>query len=204
MERRTISATVGIEQRENGSPLIVGHAAVFYRSSEPGTQYKIWDDYVERVSPTAFDRAIREKDDARALFNHDSSLVLGRVSAGTLRLSVDKRGLRYEIDPPDTQVGRDVVTSIKRGDVDGSSFAFTVKEVRMVDEDGVTLRILEDVELFDVGPVTYPAYAATSSTVRSLISEDTRAWRDLAEHRKRQEQALRVKLRLMEIEKNGD
>ena len=67
-------------------------------------------------SPNAFDRALAESDDVRGLFNHDPDNLLGRTSSGTMRLSVDKKGLLYETDPGDTNVGRDVVQHIKRGD----------------------------------------------------------------------------------------
>lgn len=154
-----------------GMPVIVGYAAVFYKPDDPGTRYRLWHDCEERIMPGAFDRALRECDPL-ALFNHGRSAVLGRLSSGTLRLSVDERGLRYEIDPPDTNTGREVVELVKRGDVRGSSFAFipkTTKETRLdaPTADGVRY-VLEviDCDLFDVGPVTEPAYAGTEAGVR--------------------------------------
>ena len=173
MERRfqTGPAPVRVEKRADGSNMIVGYAAVYHRQGEAGTEYRLWEDVVERIKPGAFDRAIKE-DDVRALFNHEPALILGRMKAGTLRLSVDSVGLRYEIDPPDTQAGRDTVESIKRGDVSGSSFAFVPRKRATreeTDADGRSVYIveLEEVELYDVGPVTYPAYAATETGVRS-------------------------------------
>lgn len=146
--------------------MIVGYAAVFYNPSEPGTAFRLWDDVEERILPGAFDKAIRE-DDVRALFNHCPDFVLGRSKSGTLRLSVDARGLRYEIDPPDTQAGRDVLAMLKRGDLSGSSFAFSERSRTIRETPGMYVIELNDVQLFDVGPVTYPAYTATEAAARS-------------------------------------
>ena len=106
----------------------------------------------------------------RALVDHDPSKILGRVKSGTLELVEDKRGLRVKINPPDTQVGRDIVESIRRGDVDQMSFAFVTREDKWEsDEEGNTiLRELLDVDLFDVSPVTFPAYPDTTVAVRSM------------------------------------
>jgi HK97 family phage prohead protease len=132
---------------------------------------------VERIRPGAFDRAIRE-DDVRGLFNHDPNHVLGRSGPGTLRLSVDSKGLRYEIDPPDTQTGRDVVAMLARGDVSGSSFSFaptrtTWEEERDAKGNVTYVRYLEEIAMFDVGPVTFPAYTSASSGVRDSAGEDS-------------------------------
>lgn len=159
-------------KRADGLPAITGYAAVFYDAADPGTEYRLWSDMVERVRPGAFDRAIRE-DDVRALFNHDEDKVLGRTVSKTCRLSVDAKGLRYEIDPPDTQCGRDVVTVLGRGDVSGSSFAFiptrtSWEEIRDADTGAITyVRWIEDVKLYDVGPVTFPAYQSTEAGTRN-------------------------------------
>jgi len=101
----------------------------------------------------------------RALLNHAPDNILGRTAAGTLRLTTDDVGLRYEIAVPDTAVGRDLAASIGRGDITGSSFSFTVLAEERVNEPNRQLRIVKDVELFDVGPVTFPAYEATSAGV---------------------------------------
>ncbi len=155
-----------IERADGAAPLITGYAAVFYRAGDAGTEYEMWPGLVERIMPTAFDKAIASND-VRALFNHDPAVVLGRSSAGTLRLSVDERGLRYEIDPPDTTAARDLIQSIRRGDISGSSFAFMPVATTHRD-DGPTKYIERtEVELFDVGPVTFPAYSGASTGVRA-------------------------------------
>ena len=136
---------------------IAGYAAKFDQETP------IWR-FVEVIRAGAFARAV-EEDDVRALFNHDPNLILGRTKSGTLRLEEDAVGLRIEVDLPDTQWGRDLYTSIERGDVDQMSFAFTVvKEAwtqRGEGEDAETLRELLEVRLYDVSPVTYPAYDDT-------------------------------------------
>lgn len=155
---------------------IRGTAAVFFDAADAvGTQYRLWRDTWERIMPGAFDDALGRPDDVRCLQNHDPRLLLGRNMSETLRLSVDASGLHYETDTPDTSAGRDTVISLERGDMTGSSFAFIAQRASWVeetDEDGDTLyyRQIEAVELFDVGPVTYPAYSGTDSGVRGSRS----------------------------------
>jgi HK97 family phage prohead protease len=168
IERRFVptgSAPVGVTSRGNGEKTISGYAAVFYRSGTPGTEYRLWDDAVERISRCAFDRAIREKHDVRGLFNHDPNNLLGRYSSGTCRYSIDANGLKYEIDfdPSDPDHQR-VIAKIDRGDLTGSSFAFRVNAATWEDRMGLpSIRWIDDLTLFDVGPVTWPAYDATTT-----------------------------------------
>ena len=172
-ERRFTPAAV--QRRANGQTTIVGHAAVFYDGT-PATEYELYAGLVERVMPGAFNRAIHE-DDVAALFNHNPDCILGRTTAGTCRLTTDDKGLRYEIDPPDTQAGRDVLVSLDRRDITGSSFGFVVRAQKWIDqEDGTTIRELHDVALYDVSPVVFPAYGGTSAGIRSAGEiEDVRA-----------------------------
>src|SRR5260370_2421470 len=100
-----------------------------------------------------------------------------------MRLNVDKRGLRYEIDLPDTMAGRDVATSIEREDLTGSSFSFRVIQQKFsmgdVDGDDDDVRELHDVDVYDLGPVTFPAYEATSAGLRAvdaLAAQVRSAW----------------------------
>ena len=154
---------------QDDKPVISGYAAVFYRVDYAGTEYELWPDFIERIDRSAFDAAMN--DDVRGLFNHDPGHLLGRTTNGTLKLSIDETGLRYEITPPDTQSGRDVVALLKRGDIDGSSFGFIPRgeDGAEVERDGDrAIRTIRSVELFDVGPVVYPAYKGTSSEARSL------------------------------------
>jgi HK97 family phage prohead protease len=155
--------------------MIVGYGAVFHRDGEAGTEYRLAPDIVERIAPTAFNRALQEKHDARGLFNHDPNMLLGRAAAGTLRMAADAKGLRYEIDLPDTQVGKDVAASIARGDLTGSSFSFRIngKEGQRFEKGKeFDVRHIMDVDLYDVGPVTFPAYEGTTTGMRSGDCDD--------------------------------
>lgn len=193
LERRqshTARSKPRIEARADAptAKMIVGYAAVFYDPQDPGTQYRLWDNAVERIMPGAFTAAVKE-DDVRGLANHEVTWLLGRTKAGTCRVFEDAIGLRYEIDVPDTQAGRDTLTSLERGDLDGSSFAFDVYgrrgRVQWSEEtiDGVSLEVREihECELFDVGPVAYPAYESTTSGARSSAPTELRgeyeAWK---------------------------
>jgi HK97 family phage prohead protease len=162
---------LNVEERADGmGPKITGYAAVFDKWSEDLGGFK------EKIKAGAFKNAIG-KSDVRGLFNHDSNYVLGRQSNGTLTIKEDKNGLWMEIDPPDTQIIRDLVLApIKRGDIKEQSFAFIVAEGG--DEwknlhgekpgEPATRTITEVDELFDVSPVTYPAYPDTSVALRSM------------------------------------
>lgn len=159
-----------VEQRDGKPPLIRGHAAVFNSLSEDLGGFR------EQIAPGAFAAAI-EKDDVRALFNHDPNFVLGRSVSRTLRLSEDARGLAIEIDAPETPTIRDlVVAPIARGDISQMSFGFSVRpggQDWAKDDEGRVVRTLKSVRLFDVSPVTFPAYTATDVAVREM-----RAWSD--------------------------
>ena len=148
---------------------IVGYAAVFNSLSHP-----LSGGYRERILPGAFARAIREQHDARALVNHNPSQLLGRIKVGTLRLREDVRGLHFEIDPPKTSIGADLLALLRRGDIDQSSFGFRIPEggARMTRDGGQQIREVTDVDLLDISIVTYPGYEATEANVRSLLGVD--------------------------------
>jgi len=178
IERRFTTGAVELRSDIDGAGNVVkrkvrGYAAVFGAESENlgGDSYRM----IEKIEAGAFDEAL--KDDVRALFNHDANLILARSKngTGTLTLGTDERGLWYEFEAPDTQAGRDLMVSLQRGDVDQSSFAFTVsREGQKWEEetrDGVTTArrtITKVSRLYDVSPVTYPAYADASVALRSL------------------------------------
>ena len=203
MERRTTTVgEVHIEKRTDGGQMLVGYGAVFYREGDAGSEYGLAPDLKERIAPTAFDRALSAKQDVRGLFNHDPNMLLGRSTAGTLRLTKDARGLRYEIDLPDTQVGKDVAASVARGDLSGSSFSFSVNGKggqRFEKGSEFDVRQITDVNLYDVGPVTFPAYESTSTGLRAAGGQDAaeahEAW--LAE---RQQEQRNRRLRLLELD----
>jgi len=174
MERRFTSETgsVALEERDGAPPKIVGYAAVFYDARDAGTEYELWPGAKERILPTAFDRALADGDDVRALFNHDPNNLLGRTTAGTMKLEKFAKGLRYTINPPNTQLGKDIAEHLRRGDVGGSSFAFCVEDDEWREESGISVREIRSVRLLDCGPVTYPAYGSTTAGLRSSGDAD--------------------------------
>ncbi len=164
IERRILSID-DIELRvTDGDELkITGYAAKFGKWSLDLGGFK------EKIRKGAFDEAL-EKSDVRALKNHDPNLLLGRTSSGTLELKTNSVGLRMEIDPPDTNTGRDIIEEIRRKDITGCSFSFTTLEDdwKYPEDGSVERTIIKIGELFDVGPVTYPAYPDTSVAARSM------------------------------------
>ena len=152
----------------DGGTCIEGHAAVFDSWSE--TLGGIFP-FKEKVRKGAFAESIG-RDDIRALFNHDPNYVLGRNRAGTLELVEDEIGLRVRITPPDTSWARDITTSIRRGDISQMSIGFVVEDDEWSSSDGIDTRELKKVRLFDVSPVTFPAYTATDVGVRAMQEYD--------------------------------
>lgn len=152
----------------DGGTCIEGHAAVFDSWSE--TLGGIFP-FKEKVRKGAFAESIG-RDDIRALFNHDPNYVLGRNRAGTLELVEDDVGLRVRITPPDTSWARDITTSIRRGDISQMSIGFVVEDDEWSSKDGIDTRELKKVRLFDVSPVTFPAYTATDVGVRAMQEYD--------------------------------
>jgi len=157
------TAELRVKRDGDELPKIEGYAAVFNKDSEDMG-------FIERIAPGAFKKALKTSD-VRALFNHDSNIILGRKSAGTLELKEDKKGLFMSVTPPDTQLVRDMVlTPIERGDITQQSFGFNIKADEWKDMDKETpIRTITEVnELFDVSPVTFPAYPDTEVALRSL------------------------------------
>ena len=163
LERRSLPVRELRVNKEDGK--IVGYASVFDETTNIGGMFD------EVVRPGAFARAIKEKQDVRALWNHDSNVILGRTKAGTLRLEEDNKGLWIEIDPPNTQAAHDLMESMSRGDVDSMSFAFVATEETWTErKDELALRELKDLNLYDISAVTYAAYEGTSVGLRSAES----------------------------------
>jgi len=174
VERRYTAGAVELRaEGDGGVRKVRGYAAVFgKRSSNLGFGNYEFYEIIERG---AFDDAL--KDDVRALFNHDPNLILARSKAGegTLAIGADDTGLWYEFTPPDTNAGRDLVESLKRGDVDQSSFAFSLVksgqtwEETREGEKTVVIRTIKKIQrLYDVSPVTYPAYPDASVALRTF------------------------------------
>jgi len=163
LERRSVPVRELRADKEAGT--IEGYAAVFNEEASIGGMFR------EVIKPGAFKRAIKDGQDVRALWNHDSNHILGRTKADTLTLEEDKKGLWISIIPPNTRFASDLVESIRRGDIDQMSFAFIATEEKWIEKkDEPALREIIDVDLFDVSPVTYPAYEGTEVGLRSAES----------------------------------
>lgn len=191
IERRAfVLDSMTVEERDGMPPMIRGHAAVFNRLSEDLGGFR------EQIKPGAFSEAVIQ-DDVRALWNHDSNYVLGRNRSGTLRMVEDSEGLAVEIDPPDTQFARDLMVSMRRGDVSQMSFQFMVPKGGQSwanDSNGQSIRTLTKLRLLDVSPVTYPAYPQTDVAVRALKEYDDSERAAVEEKRQR----LRMRLAIAE------
>jgi HK97 family phage prohead protease len=196
LERRLIAEQPGLEVKadENGRTVIRGYAAVFESESQD------LGGFVEIVERGAFDEVMQSSPDVFGKYNHER--VIGRTSSGTMRLMVDERGLRYEIDPP--RAAADVVELIERGDVRGSSFAFRTKaadETWKRDDQGRMVRRIKKFSfLGDAGPVDTPAYLATETYVskRALemaLTDEQRADIPVEEPAAEQEEERAVSMR---------
>lgn len=161
------------ELREtNGKPAeLVGHAAVFNQETVIESW---WSEWREIIAPGAFKKTIQEND-IRALFNHNPDIVLGRNKAGTLELREDEVGLYTVIRPPDNEWGAPVVDAIRRGDITGMSIALSVIKEDVVypekDSNELMLRTIREAKLYDISPVTFPAYEQTDISARSAIQQ---------------------------------
>ncbi len=165
VERRYAKAAVEFRApKKPGSPgTMRGYAAKYDTLSQN------LGGFVETIQRGAFDKSLADGLDVLARYNHDDNMLLGRTASGTVRLSSDETGLLYEVDLPDTQVGRDLAVLAERGDVYQSSFAFyTIEDEWGMTEQGFPMRSLLATRLVDVAPVNTPAYLDTSSGLRSL------------------------------------
>lgn len=160
IERRYIKATE-LRVDEDGNT-ITGYGAVF------GVWSSTLGFFKEKIRKGAFARSIKNND-VRSLFNHDANFILGRTKNKTLRLWEDEKGLGFEAQLPDTSYARDLVTNIKRKNVTQNSFGFETVEDRW-SKKGDKRELLE-VKLFDVGPVTFPAYPQTTVQARAIFND---------------------------------
>ena len=153
MEKRIYDIETRIDSTEDGKEIVVGHASMYNTRSE-------FMGFYETIEEGAFTDDLIKSSDVRALINHDQNLILARNTSGTLKLEADAQGLRYEFEMPETSYGKDLAVSMKRGDITQSSFAFTVeKDDWSTDDNGNDLRTIKKIKrLYDVSPVTYPAY----------------------------------------------
>lgn len=160
--KRTAVATDGAfrAHSDDGNMYIEGYFAVF------NSRYQLWDDAFETIDPGAFDG--ETEGDVRALSNHNTGIVLGRTTAGTLVLRVDEKGLRGRITVnQEDQEAMNLYARVKRGDVTQCSFGFDILEQDVKYQDGApTEWHIRKVKLYEVSVVTFPAYEDTSVEAR--------------------------------------
>lgn len=198
VELKELRVVDPVSENDTGQQVIEGYASVFDSwSQELGGEFP----FREKVMKGAFIESI-QNDDIRALFNHDPNYILGRNKAGTLTLEEDEKGLKVRIVLPDTQYARDLLVSIKRGDITQMSFGFSVIIDKWDVSDGLDIRELHKVKLYDVSPVTFPAYEQTDVGVRSADAihkrylEDTRKSKEI-ERKQAEMQLLKQKIKFI-------
>ncbi len=168
-------------RQENDTKYIEGYFIRFNEETE------LWGGVFEEVAPEAVDDSLKNND-IRCLFNHDTSIVLGRTGNGTLELKKDSKGIfgRVKINPNDKQA-LDIYARIERGDINACSFGFNIINEEIQNRDDGTVKfILKKIDLHEVSPVTFPAYPTTSIQARK---------QDLAEHKKRKLEVKKNKLK---------
>lgn len=172
---------LGVEKRADDTKrTLVGYAAVFNQDADIGG----W--WIERLDPGAFANTLSA--DIRALVDHDTGRVIGRSKSGTLRLSTDERGLKVEIDVPNTTDGNDLWELVERGDVSGMSFGFRVLRQEWDERGETDIRIIKEVELLEVSAVAFPAYDGTEIGKRSHDE-----WRSALDAERKEKPAETVK-----------
>ena len=162
-ERRALNASLELRADGDGDSgkTTVGYACL----TDNVTQIGSW--WQERFSAGAFSKSLEERD-VVALHSHDDGRPMGRKSKGTLRLTEDDKGLRFENDLPDTQDGRDLATSIERGDIEGMSFRFRALKEEWDETQDPPMRTILEAELYEVTYTAFPAYPDTDVGMRSL------------------------------------
>lgn len=210
MERRFTQSQVQLRKSDTeGAPSgMRGTAPVFFDGT-PETEFELWPGVFERTMPTAADGVLSRGDDVRGLKNHDRNLLLGRTASGTMTLSKTSRGIVFDVPAlPDTTTGRDTAVELASGDLSGSSHSFTVARETWTREkrgdDDVEIREIHEFgSMFDVGPVTFPAYAGADAGVR-MESDSTEArssyeaWKQ--DTKPRTTSAREAHIRILEIE----
>lgn len=176
IERRNFPIEDMEVRSEEGKPTILrGYAAVFEKLSVPLYGFR------EKIRAGAFARSL-EKNNIKALWNHNADFPLGSTKGGTLKLEEDEKGLRFELELPDNSWGRDAAIAVKRKDVDGVSFGFSVnKDEWDRSNEKEPIRTLVDVNLVEISPTPFPAYPATSVSARSALAEHGIDYDKLAE-----------------------
>lgn len=159
---RSLDVSFSTRNSDDKEMIIEGYFALFNKETE------IWQGYFEQLDKDAFKNTLGETSDIRALFNHDTNIVLGRTKTNTLKLYTDEKGLYGIIHLNKNDVeARNIYERVKRGDIDQCSFGFVIKDESIeYEENGAYHSTIKEVELFEVSIVTFPAYADTSISAR--------------------------------------
>ena len=169
MEQRSLSvAELRATKADDGKLNVKGYAIVYDTWAADGYGGR------ERVARGAAKKTLKEQPDIRALWNHNSDIVLGRTSNNTLRLKEDNHGLSIDLELPDTQAGRDAHTLIQRGDVSQMSFGFNIDKIleeKNPDDENKIDRTIKEIILYEVSPVTFPFYPTTEIGVRAAMEQ---------------------------------
>lgn len=195
-EKRVLEAKIELRAAKNGSGpgQMVGYAAKYNKLSQD------LGGFFEKLAPGCFNSVMQ--DDCRCLRNHDDDHLLGRTASGTLELMLDDVGLMYSCELPDTTAGRDTAESIRRGDMTGSSFQFSIAmDGALWDWDGPSpMRTITKIgRLYDVSPVTNPAYLDTDVDMRSFQAALEERSALQAEIVRRSQSQARARIRLASI-----
>lgn len=193
IEKRAFPFEMRMETAEDGNAKVTGAGAVYNkRSLDLGG-------FVEIIREGAFTRSLEEGREIKSYFNHDPNQVLGTTESDPpLNIEDGKRGLNYEVEIPDTSYGRDLRENLKRKNVKGSSFQFkTIEDNWYKDDEGVTVRELVEATLFEVGPVSDPAYLVANSELRTLQDKKSEFESRDAEIKQKEEERERAKKRRM-------
>jgi HK97 family phage prohead protease len=195
MEKRVFNIESRIEESEDKNLRVVGHASLYNtRSEDLGGFY-------EYIQEGAFTPELIAKSDVRALINHDPNLVLARSTAGTLTLTADSKGLRYEFPIPNTTYGHDLAENLRNGNITQSSFAFTVgADEWSTDDEGRDVRTITEIDrLYDISSVTYPAYQLAESELL-VAKRGHAAYKDKIEMKKEETFLVQRSLAKLKIE----
>jgi len=182
------------DESDDSKKTLSGYAAKFDSLSVPLYNFR------EKIKKGAFAKSI-EKNNIRALWNHNTDFVLGSTKNKTLRLQEDDRGLKFDLDLPDTQIGRDAAVSVSRGDVEGMSFSFGVQTEEWDETDSKNIiRTLIEVDLKEVSPTAFPAYPKTKVTARSVKDD----YEDYSNERRNIEEEREKDSNILEINKQKE
>ncbi|GAA5417975.1 hypothetical protein Pryu01_03053 [Paraliobacillus ryukyuensis] len=161
--REILTEKIEIREDDDGNKTLSGYAVKWQKKSHVLGFFR---KFREQFQMGAFAESLQD-DDQRFLWSHDTTQVLGRTKNNTLRLMEDATGLRFELDLPDTTLGRDTYTSIKRGDVDGVSFGFKMISHDLEEpDDDLPLRTVTKAKLLEVSAVAFPAYPDSEVSAR--------------------------------------